>query len=48
MDLPENAKQITIVGTKIVPEFGLFAMAMLGIAFTSIVVIQKSRTIPKF
>jgi len=42
IQLPEKAKQMTIVGTKIVPEFGIFSMAILSIGITTAIVFQKS------
>ena len=46
--LPENSKQLTIVGTKIVPEFGILSLVILSIAITMVVIFHKSRiTLPK-
>jgi len=41
--LSEDSKEITIVGTKIVPEFGILYIIVLGIALTSMIFIQKSQ-----
>ena len=41
IQLPEKAKQMTIVGTKIVPEFGIFSMAILSIGITTAIVFQS-------
>lgn len=43
IELSDSANEITIVGTKIVPEFGIFSFIVLGLAVTSLVFIQKSR-----
>ena len=48
IDLPEETKEMSIVGTKIVPEFGIFALLALGISISSILFLSKSRLIPKF
>ncbi len=48
IELPDNANQITIVGTKIVPEFGVLSIIVLGVAITSMVFIQKSKINLKF
>ncbi len=48
IELPDNANQITIVGTKIVPEFGVLSIIVLGASITSMVFIQKSKINPKF
>ncbi len=48
IELSDDSKEITIVGTKIVPEFGVLSMIVLGVAITSMVFIQKSRLYPKF
>jgi len=46
IELSENTKEITIVGTQIVPEFGILSIIVLGIAVSSIVLIQKSKIVP--
>jgi plastocyanin len=43
IELSDNANEITIVGTKIVPEFGILSVIVLGMALTSLIFIQKSR-----
>lgn len=48
IELPEDATQMTIVGTKVVPEFGVWSVIILGVAFSSIILFQKSRITPKF
>ncbi len=42
IELSESANEITIVGTKIVPEFGFFSVIILGLSITSLIFIQKS------
>ncbi len=39
--LSENSKLITIVGTNVVPEFGVMTMTILGIAIASILFVGK-------
>jgi len=41
--LPENSKQIKIIGSKIMPEFGILSIIILGIAISSIIFVQKSK-----
>ena len=48
IELSENSKELTIVGTKIVPEFGVLSIIVLGGAITSMIFIQKSKISPKF
>ncbi len=48
IELSENSKELTIVGTKIVPEFGVLSIIVLGGAITSMIFIQKSKITPKF
>lgn len=48
IELNENANEITIVGTNIVPEFGFLSIIVLGVAIGSLVFIQKSRINIKF
>lgn len=43
IELPDNSKEITIIGSKIIPEFGIFSVIILGIALTSMIFIQKSK-----
>ena len=43
IELSDDSKEITIVGTKIVPEFGVLSIIILGTATTTMVLIQKSR-----
>ena len=47
IELSENSYQVTIVGTKIVPEFGTLSLIVLGIAITSMVIFQKSKIVPR-
>ena len=48
IELPEDVSQMTIVGTKVVPEFGVLSVIILGVAFSSIILFQKSRITSKF
>jgi hypothetical protein len=48
IDLSEDSKEITFVGTKIVPEFGVFSLIILGISVGSLVFFQKSNINLKF
>jgi plastocyanin len=48
IELSEDSKEMTIVGTKIIPEFGILSIIVLGAAITSMVFIQKSKINPKF
>jgi predicted secreted protein with PEFG-CTERM motif len=48
IELSDNSKTLTIVGTKIVPEFGVLSIIVLGAAITSIIFIQKSKINLKF
>ena len=48
IELPDDSKEITIVGTKIVPEFGVLSIIVLGGAITSMIFIQKSKINLKF
>ncbi|MCH7757887.1 MAG: PEFG-CTERM sorting domain-containing protein [Thaumarchaeota archaeon] len=43
IELSDTSKVLTIVGTKIIPEFGVLSIIVLGVAITSIIFIQKSR-----
>jgi plastocyanin len=43
LELLEDSKEITIVGTKIVPEFGILSIVILGIAITNMIFISRSR-----
>ena len=43
IELPENAKEITIVGTRVVPEFGFLAVMMLGIAVFGAILFQRMK-----
>lgn len=47
INLSENVKQMTVVGTNIVPEFGIWSVIILGIAFTTIIFL-KPEFISKF
>ena len=46
--LPEETSEMSIVGTKIVPEFGIFALFALGISISTILLLTKSRLITRF
>lgn len=46
--LSENSKEITVVGTKIVPEFGILSIIILGLSITSMIFISKSKIHPTF
>ncbi|MFB5607463.1 MAG: plastocyanin/azurin family copper-binding protein [Candidatus Nitrosomaritimum yanchengensis] len=48
IELSESANEITIVGTKIVPEFGIFSVIVFGMSLTSLLFIQKSKIHIKF
>ena len=42
--ITETTKEIEIIGTKIVPEFGMFSIAVLGISILGMVyVIQRTK-----
>jgi predicted secreted protein with PEFG-CTERM motif len=43
VSLPENAQTLTIIGTKVVPEFGVFSILVLVISIASIVIILKTQ-----
>ncbi len=43
IELPEKTKELTIIGTKIVPEFGIIPIIIFGIAISSLVFLQKSK-----
>jgi len=45
IELPDNSKEITIIGSKIMPEFGIVTVIILGIALTSMIFIQKSKIV---
>lgn len=40
LELADNSKEITIIGSKIIPEFGILTVIILGIAFTSMIFVQ--------
>ena len=46
--LTEKTKQLTIVGTSVVPEFGILAMAILAIGIISIIGLSKKSYIMRF
>lgn len=46
--LPENSKEIKIIGSKIMPEFGILSIIILGLAISSMIFIQKSRIMAKY
>jgi len=48
IELSDNSKTLTVVGTKIVPEFGILSIIILGVGITSIIFIQKSKINIKF
>lgn len=41
IELPDNAKEITIVGTNVVPEFGFLSVAILGMAVFGTILFQR-------
>ena len=41
--VPDYAKQVTISGTTVVPEFGIFAILVLVIAISSTIILFRSR-----
>lgn len=43
IELSDNSNEITIIGSKIVPEFGILSIIILGVAITSMIFIQKSK-----
>ena len=43
IELSENTNELTIIGTKIVPEFGVLTVIVLAMAVTSLIVLQKSK-----
>jgi plastocyanin len=43
IELSENPHQLKIIGTKIVPEFGIFSIIILGMAITGMIFISRSR-----
>lgn len=43
LPLPEDAKDLTVVGTSVVPEFGIIAAMILGIAIISLVAITRTQ-----
>ena len=47
IELSEKSYQVTVVGTKIVPEFGTLYLIVLGFAIASIVIFQKSKIVPR-
>jgi len=48
IELPENAKQLTVIGTSVVPEFGVFSAIVLGISLISIIAFNRTGiTLPK-
>jgi len=48
IELSDNSKTLTIVGTKIIPEFGVLSIIVLGVGITSIIFFQKSKINLKF
>jgi len=42
IELSENAKQMTIVGTKVVPEFGILTLIVLSIAITTTILFHRT------
>ncbi len=43
VNLPADAKTLTIIGTKVVPEFGIFSTLVLVISIVSIIIILKTQ-----
>jgi predicted secreted protein with PEFG-CTERM motif len=41
MLIPQNTKNIEIIGTKVVPEFGLVTVLILGISILSVITLRK-------
>ena len=41
IDVPAEAKLLTIVGTSVVPEFGQIAMLILGISVISMIILSR-------
>jgi len=41
MFIPQNTKNIEIIGTKVVPEFGLVTVLILGISILSVITLRK-------
>ena len=40
--LPQNTKNIEIIGTKVIPEFGLVPVLILGISIFSVITLHKT------
>jgi predicted secreted protein with PEFG-CTERM motif len=40
--IPQNTKNVEIIGTQVVPEFGLFAVLILGISLVCVITVGKS------
>jgi len=43
IELPENAKEITLVGTNVVPEFGFLSVTILGMAIFGTILVQRMK-----
>jgi len=43
IELPENVKQMTIIGTKVVPEFGIISVVILGVTLSGMIFLQRSK-----
>lgn len=41
MFIPQNTKKIEIIGTKVIPEFGLVPVLILGISIFSVITLRK-------
>jgi len=41
LDMPEGTREVTIVGTNVVPEFGIMAIAILVVSILGIVVVTR-------
>ena len=49
LTVPDNTSKVTIIGTRVIPEFGGVAMMILGIAITSIIAVTaKTKTFVRF
>ncbi len=42
MFIPQNTKNIEIIGTKVIPEFGLVTILILGISIFSVITLRKT------
>ena len=42
LHIPQNTKNIEIIGTQVVPEFGLYAALILGISIVCVITLRKT------